>query len=208
MRWRNLLGSLVLLTIWAGNVWSAPADVPAEQFVRQLISEGFSILRDEGLSTGSRQTKFHQFIVGHVDAQRTAMFTLGVYRRNASEETLARFVAAFRDYSTAIYETRLDDYKNATMTVVSSMENKRGDITVIASAEDKSLREPLSVGFRLANSSDRFKIIDVQVAGIWLSVEQREQFGALLSRNGGDIDRLTEELVVKAAELRRASQDE
>jgi phospholipid transport system substrate-binding protein len=202
--WQRGLAALVVV-IWAAYASpSQSASNTAEQFAKQLIDQGFAILRDESLEKQVRRDKFHTFILRHVDARRTALFTLGVYRRSASPEVLERFVSAFAEYSTAIYESRLEQYKSATMTVVSSLENKPGDITVMTSAQDATLREPLMVGFRLAAGSGTYKIIDVQAAGIWLSVEQREQFGSLLSRNNGDVAALTDEIARRTGDIRAA----
>lgn len=202
--WRAGLVTALVVVLWGAAAPLASADNTAEQFARQLIDQGFAILRDESLEANARRNRFHTFILGHVDARRTALFTLGVYRRTAAPDMVERFVGAFKEYSTAIYESRLEQYKNATLTVVSSIENKPSDVTVMTSAQDPSLREPLMVGFRLAAVSSTYKIVDVQAAGIWLSVEQREQFGALLSRNNGDVDALTDEIVRRTAEIRLA----
>jgi phospholipid transport system substrate-binding protein len=202
--WRKGLTALVVV-FWAAYAPpSQSANNTAEQFARQLIDQGFAILRDERLETQARRDKFHAFILGHVDARRTALFTLGIYRRTASPDVLERFVSVFAEYSTAIYESRLEQYKNARMTVVSSLEHKPGDFTVMTSAQDASLREPLMIGFRLAAGSGTYKIIDVQAAGIWLSVEQREQFGALLSRNNGDVAALADEIARRTADIHAA----
>lgn len=202
--WRTGLAMTLIVVFWAVGAVGARANTAAEQFARQLIDQGFAILRDESLETEARRDRFHAFILGHVEARGTALFTLGVYRRNVAPEVLERFVSAFREYSTAIYESRLEQYKSATMTVVSSIENKPGDVTVMTSAQDPSLREPLMVGFRLAAVAGTYKIVDVQAAGIWLSVEQREQFGALLSRNNGDVGGLADEIARRTAEMRAA----
>jgi ABC-type transporter MlaC component len=69
-------------------------------------------------------------------------------------------------------------------------------------AEGGGLREPLRIAFRLAGANGAYKIVDVQVAGIWLSVEQREQFASALSQNRGDIGSLTAQLRDRAARLR------
>ena len=47
-----------------------------------------------------------------------------------------------------------------------------------------------------------YKIVDVQVAGIWLSIEQRDQFASVLAQNNGDIASLTASLRDRATRLR------
>jgi phospholipid transport system substrate-binding protein len=169
---------------------AASGDPQAEQFARNLIDRGFGILRDATIDNATRSDRFHAFILPNIDARKTALFTLGNYRRGANAADVDTFVAAFAEYSTAMYETRLITYKNATLTVVGSLENKPGDVTVNTLGNDASLREPIRVAFRLAGAG-AYKIIDIQVEGIWLSVEQRDQFASILGQNNGNIGALT-----------------
>ncbi len=178
------------------------ADNDAERFAQGVIDQGFAILRDDSASDNARRSRFHDFILGHVEARKTALFTLGVYRRGAPDAALEAFVGAFREYSTAIYETHLEDYKNATLRVSGSIENKPGDVTVNTLADDPSLREPVRIAFRLMRLGSDYKIVDVQAAGIWLSIEQRDQFASMLAKNNGDIAALTSMLIERTARIR------
>jgi len=183
----------------------AAADPGAEAFAQSLTDSGFAILRDARLDERTKVQRFHDFIVDHIDARKAALFTLGQYRRGASDHALEAFVAAFADYSTAVYETHLVDYKATTMRVTGSIANKPGDVTVLAVAEGGGLREPLRIGFRIAGSNGRYKLIDVQVSGIWLSVEQRDQFASQLAQSNGDIASLASSLRDRANRIRIGS---
>jgi phospholipid transport system substrate-binding protein len=180
----------------------AAADDGARAFTQTLIDKGFGILRDTRLDKGQRVANFNAFIVEHMDARKTALFTLGNYRRGAPAGVVEPFVAAFTDYSTAIYGAHLVDFANATLRVTGDITNKPGDVTVMTVAEGAGLREPLRIAFRLSGGGGAYKIIDVQVAGIWLSVEQRDQFASVLSQNRGDIASLTSSLRDRASRLR------
>jgi ABC-type transporter MlaC component len=180
---------------------SASADDGARAFTQTLIDKGFTILR-EGGDKSTRVRNFDAFIVQHMDARKTALFTLGHYRRGAPDGVLNPFVDAFTDYATAIYGAHLVDFSSATLRVTGDTINKPGDVTVMTVAEGGGLREPLRIAFRLAGANGAYKIVDVQVAGIWLSVEQREQFASALSQNRGDIGSLTAQLRDRAARLR------
>jgi phospholipid transport system substrate-binding protein len=181
-------------------------NLAAEGFAQRLIDEGLSILRGDAVGPARRE-RFRAFITPHVEARKTALFTLGVYRRGASQQVLDDFAAVFRDYTIAIYEVRLDQYRHATMTVVGSIDATARDVIVNTRGDDPRLREPVSIGFRLTAVQDTFKIVDVQVAGIWLSVEQREQFTALLGQNGGNVTALTDELRKRTARIRAGVSD-
>jgi len=180
----------------------ASADDGARAFTQTLIDKGFGILRDTRMDKAARVAGFNAFIVGHMDARKTALFTLGNYRRGAPDGVVEPFVAAFTDYSTAIYGAHLVDFADATLRVTGEIVNKPGDVTVMTVAEGAGLREPLRIAFRLSGTGGAYKIVDVQVAGIWLSVEQRDQFASVLSQNRGDIAGLTNSLKDRATRLR------
>lgn len=178
------------------------ADDGARAFTQTLIDKGFAILRDTRMDEAARVRSFDDFIVGHMDARKTALFTLGHYRRGAPDGVVEPFVEAFTDYSTAIYGSHLVDYAAATLRVTGDVVNKPGDVTVMTLAEGGGLRQSLRIAFRLASAGGAYKIIDVQVEGIWLSVEQREQFASVLAQSRGDIASLTASLKDRATRLR------
>jgi len=181
---------------------AALADQDAEAFARDLIDRGFAILRDDSVDDATRSAKFHAFILPNIDARKTGLFTLGNYRRGANEADIDAFVAAFAEYSTSMYETRLTTYRNATLTIIGSLENRPGDVTVNTLGSDVGLREPVRISFRLLGSNGSYKIVDIQVAGIWLSVEQRDQFASLLGQNDGRIGALTSILIERTKRMR------
>jgi phospholipid transport system substrate-binding protein len=177
----------------------ALADADAEVFAQRLIDRGIAILRDTG--DPARRAKFRDFVTQYADARKTALFTLGNYRRGASESDLEAFIVAFKDYATAVYEARLDRYKGETVKVVGSIDNKPGDITVNMIIVDGSTPNPLRVAFRLNGGNGNYRFVDIQVEGIWLSIEQRDQFAAILSQNGGSVPRLIAHLQARTQQI-------
>jgi phospholipid transport system substrate-binding protein len=182
----------------------ALADRDAETFAQGLIDRGVAILRNT--SDPQRRAKFREFILNYADARKTAMFTLGNYRRGASEADVEAFVRAFTDYATAVYETRLDQYKGQSLKVTGSIDNKPGDVTVNMVVVDPGTRgDPLRVAFRLLGGGGSYRFVDVQVSGIWLSVEQRDQFAGYLSKNNGSVPALTAHLTAQARTIMASS---
>src|SRR5262245_26511691 len=115
---------------------TAQASPDAEKYMQGVIDQGFSILSEKTGDDAARKAKFHTFVLQHVDAEKTALFALGQYRRGASDADLAPYVAAFRDYITAVYEARLGERQTQELKVVGSVDNKAGDVTVNAQAKD------------------------------------------------------------------------
>lgn len=180
----------------------AAAAEDAETWAKRTIDQGFAILRDDTGGEAGRRARFHAFIVNHVDARKSALFALGFYRKGADPAAIEEYAAVFGDYTIEIYESRLENYKDATLSVTGSIENKPGDVTVNTLGTAPRLREPVRIAFRLQSADGRFKITDVQVEGIWLSIELRDEFNALLGANGGDIRALARTLVTRTKNLR------
>ena len=196
---RRAFLSLVVGAAALVSVAPAYADADAERFAQGLIDRGVGILRNT--ADPQRRTKFREFILAYADARKTALFTLGNYRRGANDADVEAFVRAFTEFATAVYEARLDQYKGQTLKVTGSIDNKPGDVTVNMVVVDPAAREPLRVAFRLLGGNGAYKFVDVQVVGIWLSIEQKEQFAGFLSKNGGSIPRLTAHLQAQTQQL-------
>lgn len=199
----SLLRRAVLVSAFAvltmASVAPASANADAEAFAQKLIDQGVTILR--GTNDPMRRTKFRDFISQYSDVRKTALFTLGNYRRSASEQEVEDFVKAFYDFAAATYESRLDQYKGQSLKVTGSIDNRPGDVTVNTVVVDPNAREPLRVGFRLLGGSSAYKFVDIQVEGIWLSVEQKDQFGAFLSQHGGKLPALTADLIARTQRI-------
>jgi ABC-type transporter MlaC component len=174
----------------------------AEQYAQRVIDEGLAILRDT--ARADRRARFHTFILGHLDSDKGAVFALGQYRRGANAQVLERYLAAFREYCTILYESRMDDYRDTTVAVTGSTQNRPNDVTVLARATGPGLREPVGVAFRLLGANGAYKLVDIQVVGIWLSIELRDEFAAILGRNGGNVDALTSILIERTRTMQAA----
>jgi phospholipid transport system substrate-binding protein len=196
------LSAWLMLLLLGAAAATATAAEDAEAWAKRTIDQGFALLRDDTGGTTARRARFHAFIVNHVEARKSALFALGVYRRGADPAAIEEYAAVFSDYSIEIYESRLENYKDATLSVTGSIENRPGDITVNTLGSAPRLREPARIAFRLQGAGGTFKITDVQVEGIWLSIELRDEFNALLGANGGDLRALTRTLVTRTNNLR------
>lgn len=193
----------------AGLVLAAPAIItaaqaatPAEAFVSDNIQKGLQILSNRG---PQRASQFEAFLEGLTDISRIGRFTLGNARRAASPADIAAFDAAFKTYAVAVYQSRLSAYSGQTLKVTGSTQNAPGDYTVTSVMVDPNAdksQQPLTVGFRVVTEQGRMVVVDVSVAGVWLSIEERDQFSAFLSQHNGSIPALATHLNTLTAQLK------
>jgi phospholipid transport system substrate-binding protein len=204
---RTLLVCLFAAPLFAA-VAPAQAATPAEAFVQANIDKGLQILGNKHDAYAERAAQFQTFLEGLTDIDRIAKFTLGNARRTASPADIASFGAAFKDYVIAVYQSRLSKYTGQTLKVTGSSEHAPGDFvvtTVLLDPSDTTNQQPLEVDFRVVNGGGHFMVIDVSVAGIWLALEERDQFSAFLGQNNGSIPALVAHLNQLTTQLKASN---
>jgi phospholipid transport system substrate-binding protein len=195
---RALVAACVLTA--ASLMASAPAGAatPAESYVQENVQRGLQILNNHSLPDAQRKSEFRDFLTGLTDIKRIALFTLGASRRSASPADVDAFVNAFRDYAIAVYESRLTQYSGQTLKVVGSTQIPSGDSIVSTVLVDPSARgqgqQPIQIDFRVTQDNGKLVVIDVSIAGVWLAIEERDQFSAFLEQNNDNVGALATHL--------------
>jgi phospholipid transport system substrate-binding protein len=186
---------------------AAAAQTVAESFVDENIHKGLDILRDKKLSTVQRRDQFETLLLGLVDVRRIALFTLGQYRRTAPPEDVEAFVGAFKNYATAAYQSYFAKYTNQTLKVTGSTQRAPTDFIVQTQLIDPtSNQQPAEVDFRVRTDTGKPVLVDVAYQGIWLSLEERDQFVAFLGQNNGSVRTLIAHLSELAVNLGKPTQ--
>lgn len=182
----------------------AAAANPAETFIDQNVQKGLAILTNQSLTDPQRKTQFRTFLLSLIDLERVALFTLGPARRTASDAEKAQFVDAFREFAVSIYESRLTAFSGQTLKVTGSQPTGRGDTIVKTTLVDPkaSGNQPLPVSFRVSNSDGKQVVIDVNVLGVWLAIEERDQFSSFLGDHGNSVAALIAHLKDLTAQMR------
>jgi phospholipid transport system substrate-binding protein len=186
---------------------TARAQTAAENYVRENVQRGLTILNNRSIPDAQRRTEFRNFLTGLTDLPRIALFTLGPARRTATPAQIDAFVDAFRNYAVAVYESRLKAYAGQTLRVTGSTAHGPNDYIVTTTLVDPTGRteaqgEPIEVDFRVDSSNGRFVVIDASIVGVWLALEERDQFTAFLEENNGNLDGLTTHLNMLTNRLR------
>ncbi len=137
---------------------------------------------------------FRKVIDEVVDVPRVTTFVLGRHSRTISPVQRQRFAVAFREYAQSAYEKRIGDYRGEALKVTGSMVRKPGDVIVTSSLIGGRASSPIPISWRVLSSTEGWKVVDVQVKGVWLAITQQQDFVSTIDNAGGDIDPLIEQL--------------
>jgi phospholipid transport system substrate-binding protein len=174
----------------------------SEAFVHSNIDMGFAILNDHALAAGQRRTQFRDFLLSIMDARRIAMFTLGNYARDASENDINNFVETYTNFAAALYQSYFEKNNGETLRVTGSTWRSEDDVVVNVDVVGRDGVPRFKIGFRVRKDEQRENVItDLQIEGAWLALNQRADFGSYLQQHGGMIDHLSEELRSRAQRI-------
>jgi phospholipid transport system substrate-binding protein len=179
----------------AAQTQSVSDETAAENVVRTDVQAGMNILNDQSLSAADRRAQIRELFTSLTDIRGIALFTLGSMRQYAKPAQIEQFVDAFRNYAVAAYEAQLTDYSGQYLRVTGSIQTAPGNYiikTVVVNPNGGSSRqaEPIEVDIRLTNDSGHYVVTDLSVAGIWLALEERDQFTTYLEDHNGDFGAL------------------
>jgi phospholipid transport system substrate-binding protein len=197
----RFVAALLLAACFAAG--AANAQSPAEDYVRTNVQRGLDVLNNASLAPDDRREQFRAFLESLTDFHRVAMFTLGAAARTAPDADKEAFATAFHAYAVAVYDKRLSHYNGQVLKVTGSTEHAPGDTVVHATLTDKNGGNTTAIDFRVLSEGGRPLLMDASIEGIWLSIEERDQFAGFLGNNHGDVNALTQHLQALTADLRR-----
>ena len=145
--------------------------------------------------------KLNNIAENNVDIEGIGMYTLGKYRKTLNEDQKIKYKKLFKSYFLKSFSSRLVDYSDPKINVVS--EKKINDKYTIVNTilEETSKNPEIKIDWRIyTKNPERPLIRDLIVEGLSLARTQKEEFKSILQNNDGDINALfktLEEFLIK-----------
>ena len=183
----------------AGTLTAMPAfaDTATEAYVEENANIVLETLNNPELDSEARTAAFSNYMDQFTDLTAVSNFVIGRYARQFSDAELAAYRAAFRDYALAVYENELDRYRGNSVEVIGSVDRSARD-SIVNTVIPRDDGQALDVRWRVLNRNGEFQVVDValNIEGnlIWLAIEQRAQFLALLDRTNGSSEALIDKI--------------
>lgn len=188
-----LLAALVLLAAAPARAAENKALPPAAQFVQKLGDQALVELTDKGLSREARESRARSLLTRHFDIQTIGRFALGPAWREATEAQKKEYMRLFEDMIIKTYTSRFEEYSGQSFQVDGAREDGDRDYIVSSRIIQKG-GPPVLVDWRVRKKEGSFKIVDVIVESISMSVTQRSDFSAVIQRGGGKVEALLDSL--------------
>lgn len=181
--------TVILCTAMTAGATAAPSEGP-DQFITHLSKEAISSLTQPKITTAERQKRFRALFDTNFDVPAIAKFVLGLYWRQATPQQRKEFVTLFEDFIVKSYAKQFGNYSGTGITIKQTIKLSPTDTLVVSTLQPNDTTQPVRVDWRVHDNDSAYKIRDVLVEGISMSVTHRDEFAAVIREHGGRIEGL------------------
>ena len=170
---------------------SAPAraDDSAESLVHQITADVIDTAKaDKAIQAGDVNRVLalvEAKVMPHVNFEVITRSAVGPQWRTATPEQRTRLQAEFKTLLVRVYSGALTQLRDNTVEITKTLPVP-GGTQLIVQSEVRGKGEPIKLDYRLDKYGQDWKIIDVNIGGLWLVTNYRSQFAAELGKGGID----------------------
>ena len=164
------------------------------KFVSNLAQNGISVLENTNISKEQREEDFRNLLHNNFDMKTIARFSLGRYWKVSSKAEQKEYLKLFESMIINVYSKRFSEYNGQTVAIDKARLSGKSDALVSSSIVPES-GPKIDVEWRVRKKKNgKFKVIDIIVEGVSMSLTQRSDFASVIQRGGGKVEVLLKHL--------------
>tara|TARA_B100000405_G_scaffold173886_1_gene121623 strand:+ start:572 stop:1162 length:591 start_codon:yes stop_codon:yes gene_type:complete len=168
--------------------------------INDIVNEAASVLKSSD-PVESKIIKLNDIAERSVDIDGIGMYALGKHKKTMSDEQKTKYKKLFKSYFLKSFSSRLVDYTDPKINVVSQKVINKKYTIVNSILEATSKRPQVKIDWRIyTKNPDKPLIRDLIVEGLSLARTQKEEFNSVIQNNDGDLNALfknLEEFLIK-----------
>ena len=164
------------------------------KLINELVNEA-SIILSSSDPVESKIIRLNNIAELNVDIDGIGMYTLGNYRKTLNEDQKIKYRKLFKSYFLKSFSSRLVDYSDPKINVVSEKKINEKYTIVNTILEPTSKNPEVKIDWRIyTKNPERPLIRDLIVEGLSLARTQKEEFKSIMQNNDEDIEYLFKSL--------------
>ena len=170
------------------------------KLISEIVNEA-SVILSSSDPVEAKIIRLNNIAETNVDINGIGMYTLGKFRQNLTEDQKIKYTKLFKSYFLKSFSSRLVDYSDPKITVISEKKINEKYTIVNTVLEETSKNPEVKIDWRIyTKNPERPLIRDLIVEGLSLARTQKEEFKSIIQNNNGDINYLfksLEEFIIK-----------
>jgi len=170
------------------------------ELINSIVNEASLVLKSSD-PVESKIIKLNDIAERSVDISGIGMYALGKHKKTMSEDQKIKYKKLFKSYFLKSFSSRLVDYTDPKINVVSQKKINEKYTIVNSILEATSKRPQVKIDWRIyTKNPDKPLIRDLIVEGLSLARTQKEEFNSVIQNNDGDLNSLfktLEEFLIK-----------
>jgi len=163
----------------------------ASALINGLVSDINKVIAS-GKSERAMYGDFERIFQRYSDTSYIAAYAMGVDARRATNAQKRAFSNAFQGYIARKYGSRFREFIGGRLEVTGVKKVKRWyEVSCVAYLRGQS---PFEVTFHVSDRSGKDLFFNMFIEGVNLLLTERTEIGAMIDRNGGDIDKMISDL--------------
>lgn len=190
---------VALMSFFIG-IGGANADVnttQAENFVKKVTQEGIEDIINANVSQQVKDQRFEKLFNDALDLKFIGQFVLGRYWKTATPAQKAAFTDAYRELNIKTWSQRFDEFKGHSFVFTGTTPSTSPNQVFVNSTVDMNESEPAKVIWRVKQTGNDFKIVDIIIENVSLAITARNEYTAFIKNNPGGVDALIANLQTK-----------
>lgn len=181
----------------------AAASGTVTKFISDLGDKAILQLADPAISVSEREERFRKLLNENFDVVRICRFVLGRYARKVGKDEMAEFKQLYEDIAVLTYAHLFASYGGEGFKVKREVGDP-GDRykMVLTEIQPSDGRPVIKLDWQVKVNGDSYAVVDIRVEGASMAITQREEYTAVLDKNGGDVGDLIAQLRSKVKKLR------
>lgn len=189
---KTVLTTSIFSTMVATTAFAAPAETPpvfvkkvADGLITRLKADNAKLQTNPALA----KTIVRQNLDPYIDSQAFTRIVMGTYATNqySNAAQRAQFEKNFRETLIENYGSAFAKFSNQTYTLRPYKDT--GGKNPVVTIDFNNKGEKIPVSLQLVDKGNQWKVRNINVSGIDLGLQFRNQFAATVKRNGGNLDK-------------------
>ena len=168
--------------------------IEPDVFIQSTVNRAADTLGGN-YSKKERIEKLKQIAEDTVDIEGISLYSLGVFRKQISNEQLIEYKKVFRSYFLKSFSSRLAEYTNPEIDVYAKKKINENYTIVHSKLVGTETRPEVKIDWRVyTKNPDNLLIRDLIIEGLSLARTQKEEFSSIINSNNKNIEALIKNL--------------